>query len=156
MKMKSVCSNTPQYIPPVQSPPQMSPGLSDDLQHLSMDGSSPSRSLWVGNIDTSLPSKEILAYFLPFGQIESIRMLPEKDCAFINYVNLDDAMAAKEAMQGGHVGNCIVKIGYGKVESSEGHGPQATKSLCKLFYLNTDNILKRPRGWQHPGFHRVC
>lgn len=110
------------------------------MSDVSMDGTTPSRSLWVGNIDTSLPSKEILAYFSPFGQIESIRMLPEKDCAFINYVNMEDTVAAKEAMQGGHVGNCIVKVGFGKVDSSEGHGPQATKSLCKYCLLNKMNL----------------
>ncbi len=120
---------------PVQSPFQLSPNLSDDFPQLSLEGSGPSRSLWVGNIDTSLPSKDILAYFSPFGQVESIRILPEKDCAFINFVHLEDAIAAKEAMHGGHVGNCIVKVGYGRLDSSEGHGPQATKSLCKSLLI---------------------
>ena len=60
-------------------------------------------------------------------------MLQEKECAFVNYVNVEDAIKAKEEMQGGRVGNCIVRIGYGKTEAIHDiQGTQPTKSLCNV------------------------
>lgn len=91
----------------------------------------PSRSLWIGNIDSSLGSDELFNIFSRFGSIESIRMLPEKECAFVNFLKLEDALSAREAMQGGRIGNCIVRIGFGKTEAiHETQGMQPTKSLC--------------------------
>ncbi|KAJ3269661.1 hypothetical protein HDV01_001133 [Terramyces sp. JEL0728] len=90
----------------------------------------PSRSLWIGNIDSSFGSEELQQIFSKFGTIESIRMLPEKECAFVNYFKLDDALAAREQMQGGRIGNCIVRIGFGKTEAIHDiQGMQPTKSL---------------------------
>lgn len=94
------------------------------------DHSSPSRSLWIGNIDTAIMTDELFPFFSPFGPIESIRTLPEKECAFINYIHIEDAIMAREEMQGARVGNCIVRIGYGKTEGiHDAQGMQPTKSL---------------------------
>ncbi|KAI8930081.1 hypothetical protein BC831DRAFT_441253 [Entophlyctis helioformis] len=91
---------------------------------------SPSRSLWVGNIDSSLGQGDLLSVFSAFGTIESIRMLPERECAFINYARLEDAVAGRQQMQGGRVGHCIVRIGYGKVDAThENPAMLPTKSL---------------------------
>lgn len=91
----------------------------------------PSRSLWIGNIDSSCTSEELSTIFGKFGDIESIRMLPEKECAFVNFIRLEDALDAKDKMQGGRIGNCIVRIGFGKTDSiNDSQGMQPTKSLC--------------------------
>lgn len=101
-----------------------------DCGGLGVTFQTPTRSLWIGNIDPALSPGDLLAFFSPFGSIESLRVLPDKECAFINYVNLQDAIKAKNDMQGGRVGNCIVKVGFGKVESiGETQGTQPTKSL---------------------------
>ena len=84
-------------------------------------GSGPSRSLWVGNIDTSLSEMDLRNIFGQFGEVESIRSLAEKECAFVNFRFVDDAVDAYENMQGGRVGNCIVRVGYGKTIESISH-----------------------------------
>jgi hypothetical protein len=90
----------------------------------------PSRSLWIGNIDSNFSSEELLSIFGKFGEIESIRMLPEKECAFVNFQNLEDALDAREKMQGGRIGNCIIRIGFGKTDAiNDSQGMQPTKSL---------------------------
>ncbi|KAJ1329978.1 hypothetical protein BSLG_009870 [Batrachochytrium salamandrivorans] len=90
----------------------------------------PSRSLWVGNIDALLSSTDLHAIFAPFGFIESIRMLPEKECAFINFVSMEDAVHARQKMHGGRIRNNIVRVGFGKSDSgTEVHGTQPTKSI---------------------------
>jgi hypothetical protein len=58
-------------------------------------------------------------------------MLQEKECAFVNYMHVEDAIRAREEMQGGRVGNCIIRIGYGKTDAiHDTQGMQPTKSLC--------------------------
>ncbi|KAJ3186090.1 hypothetical protein HDU85_001008 [Gaertneriomyces sp. JEL0708] len=90
----------------------------------------PTRSLWIGNIDPTLSPSDLLTLFSPFGPIESLRILPDKECAFVNYVRTEDAVRARDEMQGGRVGNCIVRIGFGKAENcNDTGGMQPTKSL---------------------------
>ncbi|KAJ3112567.1 hypothetical protein HDU96_004418 [Phlyctochytrium bullatum] len=102
----------------------------------------PSRSLWVGNIDINLSPADLLAAFSPFGPIESLRILPERECAFVNFHKTEDAILARETLQGTRIGGLSsgsgvsgaaaggVRIGFGKVEAiSDAQGSQPTKSL---------------------------
>jgi protein JSN1 len=57
-------------------------------------------------------------------------MLPEKECAFVNFSKLEEALLARERMQGGRIANCVIRIGFGKPESIlETPAMQPTKSL---------------------------
>jgi len=38
----------------------------------------PTRSLWIGNLDSSVSSEQLIHVFAPYGAIESLRLLPEK------------------------------------------------------------------------------
>jgi protein JSN1 len=38
----------------------------------------PSRSLWIGNLDSTFTSEDLIRVFAPYGAIESLRLLPEK------------------------------------------------------------------------------
>ncbi len=38
----------------------------------------PTRSLWIGNLDSSVTSEQLIHVFAPYGAIESLRLLPEK------------------------------------------------------------------------------
>ena len=44
----------------------------------------PTRSLWIGNLDNSVTSEQLIHVFAPYGAIESLRLLPEK----VSKVNL--------------------------------------------------------------------
>ncbi|KAI8607598.1 hypothetical protein BC830DRAFT_1055076, partial [Chytriomyces sp. MP71] len=74
----------------------------------------PSRSLWVGNLDATITAPDILNIFSPYGAIESLRMLPDKECVFVNFQQVEDALAAKEGMTGRKIGSSVVKLGFGK------------------------------------------
>lgn len=78
--------------------------------------------------------------FSAFGPIESVRLLLEKECAFVNFFHVEDAVRAKEEVLGrlgGKVGNCIVRIGYGKADAAvpEANALQPTRALCKIVYV---------------------
>ena len=63
-------------------------------------------------------------------------MLPEKECAFVNFVRVEDAIRARDQMQSGRVGNCIVRIGFGKSDAiQDTQGTQPTKSLCMQIWF---------------------
>ncbi|KAI9474155.1 MAG: armadillo-type protein [Benjaminiella poitrasii] len=76
-----------------------------------------SRSLWVGNIDSSITIELLTHVFSSFGPVESVRLLADKECGFVNFFRAEDAMQAKEEVldrMGGRIGQCIVRIGFGK------------------------------------------
>ncbi|XP_063166831.1 tetratricopeptide repeat protein 31 [Candoia aspera] len=63
-------------------------------------------TVWVGNLTAKVTQQVLLRYFQPFGPIDSIRRLPRKFCAFINYTCREAAEAAYAALQGAEVEGC--------------------------------------------------
>ncbi|KAF8285324.1 hypothetical protein DL93DRAFT_2069443 [Clavulina sp. PMI_390] len=84
----------------------------------------PSRSLWIGNLDSGVSGEDLARAFAPYGAIESFRLLPEKECGFINFVDIQDAIRAKDDVLnrlGGSIGQAngqTVRIGFGKADSA--------------------------------------
>ncbi|XP_026572986.1 tetratricopeptide repeat protein 31 [Pseudonaja textilis] len=56
-------------------------------------------AVWVGNLAPRITQHVLLRYFQPFGPIDSIRCLPHKSCAFVNYSHKEAAEAAYVALQ---------------------------------------------------------
>lgn len=48
----------------------------------------PTRSLWIGNLDSAVSSEQLIHVFAPYGAIESLRLLPEKVHIKSSRVNL--------------------------------------------------------------------
>ncbi|KAI8140594.1 armadillo-type protein [Fennellomyces sp. T-0311] len=93
---------------------QMTPSTSSPTQ-------AATRSLWIGNIDATVSVDNLTQLFSTFGHIESVRLLLEKECAFVNFFHVEDAVRAKEEVlgrMGGRVGNCIVRIGFGRADAA--------------------------------------
>ncbi len=92
--------------PAFGSPPMhMTPGI--------MSGTS--RTVYLGNIPPETPAEEILSH-VRSGQIESVRLLPDKNCAFISFMDgssathfHSDAILKKLSIKGQDI-----KIGWGK------------------------------------------
>jgi protein JSN1 len=90
----------------------------------------PSRSLWIGNLDSNTTGQELMRVFAPYGAIESLRLLPEKECGFVNFVEINDAVRAREDVLGrlgarleqlGTGPGATVRIGFGKIDSAANH-----------------------------------
>lgn len=74
-----------------------------------------SRTVYLGNIPADTPAEEILSH-VRSGQIESVRLLPDKNCAFISFLDANaathfhsDAILKKLCIKGQDI-----KIGWGK------------------------------------------
>ncbi|KAJ5088293.1 hypothetical protein N7456_011909 [Penicillium angulare] len=77
--------------------------------------SSTSRTVYLGNIPAETSAEEILNH-VRSGQIESVRLLPDKNCAFISFLDSSsathfhsDAILKKLAIKGNDI-----KVGWGK------------------------------------------
>ncbi|KAL1709861.1 hypothetical protein EV121DRAFT_276086 [Schizophyllum commune] len=90
----------------------------------SQQAQTPTRSLWIGNLDSAVTSEQLIHHFAPYGAIESLRLLPEKECGFVNFVDQADAIRAKDDVLnrlGGNIGmpnGQTVRIGFGKADSA--------------------------------------
>ena len=81
---------------------------------------SPTRSLWLGSIPSSTTVSSLNAIFMPFGPIEFARVLTHKSCGFVNFENIQSAIAAKTAYNGKEIfpGCGPVRIGFAKEQSA--------------------------------------
>ncbi|KAJ8418139.1 hypothetical protein AAFF_G00138480 [Aldrovandia affinis] len=75
-------------------------------------GGPPCVSLWVGNVTTELTEKHLEDLFKTFGEIESIRVLHKRFCAFINFKNANMAARALEKLHGVEIENTRLVIRY--------------------------------------------
>lgn len=86
------------------------------------DGIVASRSLWIGSIPNSTTVSSLDAIFSVYGPIESTRVLTHKNCGFVNFHNVTNAIQAKQLLNGKEIfpGAGPVRIGYAKAPSSAG------------------------------------
>lgn len=99
----------------------------------------PTRSLWLGNIPASTTSFALNAIFSSYGTVESARVLPHKNCGFVNFVSIDSAIQAKNVLNGKELftGNGPCRVGFAKVvDSSEFENEQV--------FSGVDTINSRP------------
>ncbi|KAI7868827.1 uncharacterized protein EV154DRAFT_453533 [Mucor mucedo] len=83
------------------------------------DTQTPSRALWLGNINPSLSVPDLHKMFGRYGRVESARILSDKECAFVNFESVESALAAKEDLVnrlGCMVAGSVVKVGFGKAD----------------------------------------
>ncbi|XP_076599954.1 uncharacterized protein LOC143328611 isoform X3 [Chaetodon auriga] len=73
---------------------------------------SPCPSLWVGNVTTELTEKHLWDLFKTYGEIESIRVLHERFCAFVNFKNANMAARAMEKLNGFCIENTRLVVRY--------------------------------------------
>ncbi|KAJ4001382.1 pumilio/RRM domain-containing protein [Lentinula boryana] len=133
-KLGSVRGGTSVHFPNGETPSRASayllaPGATNRSVSPKSEGPSsqiqtPTRSLWIGNLDNAVTSEQLIHVFAPYGAIESLRLLPEKECGFVNFVDQADAIRAKEDVLnrlGGNIGmpnGQTVRIGFGKADSA--------------------------------------
>jgi len=87
-----------------------------------LDGNleSPTRSLWLGNIPSSTTVSSLNVIFGHFGSIEFARVLTHKSCGFVNFENIQSAIAAKAQCNGKEIfpGCGPVRIGFAKEQGA--------------------------------------
>uniref|UniRef100_H3AKP6 Zgc:123010 n=1 Tax=Latimeria chalumnae TaxID=7897 RepID=H3AKP6_LATCH len=73
---------------------------------------SPCCSLWVGNVTIHVKEKHLWDLFKTYGEIDSIRVLHERFCAFVNFKCPDATARALDGLQGREVENTRLVVRY--------------------------------------------
>lgn len=122
-------------------------------------GQTPTRSVWLGNLDVMTTAGQLNDVFCHYGAIESLRLLPEKSCAFVNFIDRADAIRAKDDILirlGGQIpqlSDTPVRVGFGKIDSV----PTAAPSTSTLKYSMSSSSLsslasdREDEGREHVG-----
>jgi len=84
----------------------------------------PSPALWVGthkqkngNLEFGCTEEELKREFSPFGEIFNIKLHYQKSCAFVNFLTVEDATRARQALNEARIGRTYVLVNYAKAPS---------------------------------------
>ncbi|KAK1164477.1 hypothetical protein AOXY_G14805 [Acipenser oxyrinchus oxyrinchus] len=83
-----------------------------DLDSLLNQSGNPCASLWVGNVTVDVKEKQLRDLFKSYGEIDSIRVLHERFCAFVNFISATAAATAMEKLQGKEIESTRLVIRY--------------------------------------------
>jgi len=78
----------------------------------------PTRSIWLGSIHQDTTEEELRAEIGMFGIIESIKILPVKNCAFINFSDQNSAINAFNNSFAKIVHGNQIRVGWGRPDGS--------------------------------------
>jgi protein JSN1 len=91
----------------------------------------PTRALWIGSIPVSTTVTSLDAIFSMYGKIESTRVLTHKNCGFVNFERIENAIQAKSLLNGKEIfpGAGPVRIGYAKVPGISASGTPGANGI---------------------------
>ncbi|EGC32172.1 hypothetical protein DICPUDRAFT_38760, partial [Dictyostelium purpureum] len=78
----------------------------------------PTKNLWLGNIGPSVTSETLKQLFDQFGNVDNIRILVGRGCAFVNFFTVESAIAARNNLTGTMVCGMPLKINFRKEDES--------------------------------------
>lgn len=73
-----------------------------------------SNNLWVGSLTTDTTESDLTELFGRFGDVDRITAYSTRGFAFIYYRRVEEAVAAKEALQGANLNGSPLKIEYAR------------------------------------------
>lgn len=92
---------------------------SSSLSSVNIVLNNPSRALWIGNVSEEVTEDDLKKEFEIHGTIESIRLLRNKTCAFVNFSKVEEASTALHSLQGKKLGSMAIRINFGKPQGSK-------------------------------------
>ncbi|CAL1261863.1 unnamed protein product [Larinioides sclopetarius] len=78
------------------------PTVPQQAYDIKMDPNNPEghNSLWIGNVQEDVTEKKLIQMFGKYGELLSVKIMPEKYCAFVNYKLKSSPGKAMQAYQG--------------------------------------------------------
>jgi len=81
-------------------------------EEISQDPNFPTRKLWIGNITNAVTEQLLRNEFLPFGQLEDVKVVPNRYCGFVTFSEIRDAVQARNVLQGKFLIDRNIKINF--------------------------------------------
>jgi RNA recognition motif-containing protein len=79
----------------------------------------PSNNLWVGNLASDVTDSDLMDLFVQYGALDSVTSYSSRSYAFVFFKRIEDAKAAKEALQGAELRGHPVKIEFARPVCSD-------------------------------------
>lgn len=120
--------------------PTYRPAPTNTVDSVKMDPKNPEglTALWVGNVLPEVTEKKLQTMFSKFGTVKSVRCLPDKYCAFVNFTTKESAGKAMVSLQGVECNGQRLLIKFPDNPITNGAHNHATITLRK----NANNIPK--------------
>jgi RNA recognition motif-containing protein len=93
----------------------------------SEESSTPSNNLWVGNLTPDVRDSDLMDLFAQYGALDSVTSYSARSYAFVFFKRIEDAKAAKNALQGFSFRGNSLKIEFARPVCSH---------LCALLIFN--------------------
>lgn len=74
----------------------------------------PSRHLWVGGIGRTVSGEVIEGEFKRFGIMEDFKFLRDRNCAFVDYEKIEDAISAVDSLNRKRLGDEELRVDFGR------------------------------------------
>ncbi len=78
------------------------------------DDAQPSRHLWVGNVSQEVSEAILKEKFSQFGEVDNVTVYSSRNYAFVNFINQEDAVEAKNLLHGVMLGGLAMRIEFAK------------------------------------------
>lgn len=78
------------------------------------DDALPSRHLWVGNVSQEVSEAILKEKFSQFGEVDNVTVYSSRNYAFVNFINQEDAVEAKNLLHGAMLGGLAMRIEFAK------------------------------------------
>lgn len=83
------------------------------------ESETPSNNLWVGNLASDVTDSDLMDLFARYGALDSVTTYSLRSYAFVFFKRIEDAKAAKEALQGVELRGNPVKIEFARPVCSD-------------------------------------
>ncbi|GMP78667.1 hypothetical protein CsSME_00034515 [Camellia sinensis var. sinensis] len=106
----------------------------------------PSNNLWVGNLSPDVTDLDLMNLFSRHGSVDSVTPYASRSYAFVYYKRIEDAKAAKQALQGTILRGNSLKIQFARPAKPckslwvSGIGPSITKEILEEEFLKFGKI----------------
>ncbi|GLU04905.1 hypothetical protein SLE2022_220330 [Rubroshorea leprosula] len=92
----------------------MAPSIKQQKLGKDSDSEAPSSSLWVGNLTAETVDSDLMEMFGKYGTLDSVRTYSARSFAFVYFERVEDAKAAKDALQGATLHGNQMKIEFAR------------------------------------------
>lgn len=100
------------------------------------------KTLWVGNVDSTITESELKSAFLTYGEISEIKLVPKSLCAFVSFYSRESAEKAAEKLHNNlSINGAQLRLAWSKPQAFDvGKGPVAQPPPSNSYF----NIPSQP------------
>lgn len=103
--------------------------------HGAVDGPEvPSNHLWVGNLSAETNDADLTDLFIKYGALDSVTTYSSRSFAFVYFKRVEDATAAKDALQGSSLRGNPLKIEFARPVCSNFYDFDLVFGVLDLYY----------------------